>query len=211
MTKPRVLIVERRDAGCFLQHSLEQSGLEVVGASASEAVHASLRLHCDLIILSHSRCSDWHPPDLIRRIRAHGHDAPVILVVEQSSEDLAISALKCGVKDYFKRPLSLPDLSAAVFRWLSDCRPPPSVQVSSADRDLVQGWRMIGTSPSIMAVKGYINKVAGTDTNVLITGETGTGKELTAELIHRNSARRGKPFVLVNCAAIPDTLLESEL
>jgi two-component system response regulator HydG/two-component system response regulator AtoC len=70
---------------------------------------------------------------------------------------------------------------------------------------------MIGESPAIRSIKASIGKVAPTDSNVLITGETGTGKELVAELIHRNSPRRQKPFVCINCAAIPDTLFESEL
>ena len=74
-----------------------------------------------------------------------------------------------------------------------------------------EGQPMIGESPSLGNIKAYLRKVASTDSNVLITGETGTGKEVTAELIHRHSGRRQKPLVCLNCAALPDSLLESEL
>lgn len=86
-----------------------------------------------------------------------------------------------------------------------------SVGVSSSVPDLIGGRLMVGESPSIRQIKSFIRKVAATDSNVLITGETGTGKELVAELIHKNSRRAGRPLICLNCAAIPDSLAESEL
>lgn len=83
--------------------------------------------------------------------------------------------------------------------------------VSSGVSDLIDGHLMVGKSPSIYEIKSFIRKVAVTDSNVLITGETGTGKELVAELIHKNSRRAERPLICLNCAAIPDTLAESEL
>jgi len=88
---------------------------------------------------------------------------------------------------------------------------PVPVGVSSSVPDLIGGYLMVGKSPSIRAIKSSISKVAATDCNVLITGETGTGKELVAELIHKNSRRAERPLICLNCAAIPDTLTESEL
>ena len=76
---------------------------------------------------------------------------------------------------------------------------------------IVDGERMIGKGPPIREIKANIGRIARTDSTVLITGETGTGKELAAQLIHRNSPRHENPFICINCAAIPDSLLESEL
>lgn len=88
---------------------------------------------------------------------------------------------------------------------------PASIGVSSTVPDLIGGHLMVGESPSIRKIKSSISKVAATDCNVLVTGETGTGKELVAELIHKNSRRAERPLICLNCAAIPDTLTESEL
>ncbi len=88
---------------------------------------------------------------------------------------------------------------------------PVSVGVLPSVPDLIGGHLMVGESPSISEIKSFVKKAAATDSNVLITGETGTGKELVAELIHTNSSRAGRPLICLNCAAIPDTLTESEL
>lgn len=88
---------------------------------------------------------------------------------------------------------------------------PVPVGVSSSVPDLIGGHLMVGESPSIREIKSSISKIAATDCNVLVTGETGTGKELVTELIHKNSRRAGGPLICLNCAAIPDTLAESEL
>lgn len=88
---------------------------------------------------------------------------------------------------------------------------PAPLPVLPSVPDLIGGHLMVGESPSIREIKSSISKIAATDCNVLVTGETGTGKELVAELIHKNSRRAGRPLICLNCAAIPDTLAESEL
>jgi DNA-binding NtrC family response regulator len=136
----------------------------------------------------------------------------LILIVSHSTEDIAFAALRAGINDYVKNPFSVEELLARVSHCLAErLSYPAAPQNKEADGDLTGCDRLIGESPTMRLVKSYILRAAVTDSTVLITGESGTGKELAAELIHRNSPRKEKPLVCVNCAALPDGLLESEL
>lgn len=145
------------------------------------------------------------------RNRDDGSIIPCILVATASSEALAIAALKAGVADYFTLPLGADALVAAAERCVR-------AGVKGSGRAAPSGGRldrvvpeMVGESRSIQEVRTAIERLASFDSNVLITGETGTGKELAAQLIHLSGDRRAKPFVPINCAALPDSLVESEL
>jgi DNA-binding NtrC family response regulator len=130
---------------------------------------------------------------------------PIIVVADPGSEDLAIAAIKAGVADYFKAPLD-PDVVARAAAQLA------SVPDDTTDEPTGGGLdAMVGVSQVVQETRQHIRRLAASDTSVLVTGETGTGKELVAHLLHRLSARCERPFVCINCAAIPDTLLESEL
>jgi DNA-binding NtrC family response regulator len=126
----------------------------------------------------------------------------VFLLAWVSSERLAIAAIKENIGDYFA-PVELKDVTAAVRRLA--LRASPARAVENGEHPIV------GDSAPMQAMRAYLIRVAQRDSNVLLLGETGTGKDLIADAIHANSPRRGKPFVCVNCAAIPDTLIESEL
>jgi len=139
----------------------------------------------------------------IRSLHGLRPGTPVFLLAWVSSERLAIAALKEGVADYFAPPVELKDVAAAVRRFMF--RSSPLQGFENGERPI------IGDSPLMQAMRAYLIRVAQRDCNALLLGETGTGKDLIAEAIHANSPRCGKPFVCVNCAAIPDTLLESEL
>ena len=167
-----------------------------------------LRLAAHLLQLRQlvGRQDDLDSIALILRLRSQYRDIPVLLFTPESSEDLAIAAIKAGVHDYVRQPC-YNELVTAVARHI---RPQPNSQPRSITLPW-QGPPLVGQSPAISRVRDYVLKVASSECNVLITGETGTGKELVAEAIHRNSPRRHKPFVAINCAAIPDSLLESEL
>lgn len=131
--------------------------------------------------------------------------APLIIVASESSEAFAVASLRIGARDYLAEPLDLAAFAQSISRWF------PENPAPFPDTSLTGGEVFVGNSPAMQALRLHIRRVAATDCNVLITGETGTGKELVAQLIHQNSTRRGHPLVCINCAAIPDSLLESEL
>ncbi len=152
-----------------------------------------------LVVIGCDRASASAALASVRALRTRDERLPIILAVADGSEALAIEALRAGVSDYVNSPVSEPELTTRLTRW----RPRPVGDASAP--------RIVGASAAMRQIRGYIETVAATDTNVLITGETGTGKELVAQLLHTHSPRRHRPFVSLNCAAIPDTLLESEL
>jgi DNA-binding NtrC family response regulator len=150
-------------------------------------------------------CRSGEAADLgraLQEVRATGQTVPLVLIVPHHAPDMAANAHQLGWSGYVRRPLVSADLAGAIRGCLESS---PAVVEAEADR------RLIGHSPAIRELKSQIRAIAATDCNVLITGETGAGKELVAELVHRNSARREYPLVSVNCAAIPDSLWESEL
>jgi DNA-binding NtrC family response regulator len=126
----------------------------------------------------------------------------ILLIVENGSEAMAVAALRAGVHDYLRHPVDRTELRASLTRVAS----PRAIPVPTSGSPV-----LLGSSPAMKRVQAYLDQAAQCDANVLITGETGTGKELAAAYLHKRSARHRRPLVTVNCAAIPDALLESEL
>ena len=135
-------------------------------------------------------------------IRQNHKAIPLLLAVSCGSEELAVAAFRAGITDYFHLPGEESGLLNALQR-LVEATPCESAPGPGS-------FPFIGDSPPMHAVKLNVARIAGSNSNVLITGETGTGKELVASAIHEMSTRRNQPFVCVNCAAIPDALFESE-
>jgi DNA-binding NtrC family response regulator len=214
MKKPAVLLAVTEEAirqsvrGVLFLH-----GYEVIESSGNPNDLRSLRQgRLNLAIIGPSPDAPWRGVEVAQQIHQHDRRVPLILITPNSSEELAIAALRAGINDYFKYPFTPEELAAAIVRCLSQF---PSRELSARHEttapDSIDSPRMIGESPAMREIGAYIGRLAPTDVNVLITGETGTGKELAAELIHMGSPRHQKPLVCINCAAIPESLLESEL
>ncbi len=212
MKGPVILILE--EEGGFLQdleNRLRQDGPEVIVSFRNlEFLSLFRKTSPDLAIITSNRNSAWDALEVAGEIRRQDRSTPVILLVHESSEAKAIAALRLGMNDYFKQPVSLAELLASIRRHLPG-RPgkAPAEQAASVKPWLWSGF--IGETPRIQQLKQYLIRAAAIDCNVLITGETGTGKERVAELIHALSSRQAKPLVCINCAALPEGLFESEL
>jgi len=172
----------------------------------SEVLERIERRGADLVVIGATAGFNRSGITLTQAIRIRDARCPVMLFTERSSEEFTIDALRAGASDLLADTASQHEIAAAIERLAGR-----STVIPDDGEPLDGGGRLIGTSLSTRSVREAIRRAAGTHSNVLITGETGTGKELVAELIHRNSARRSRPMVCINCAAIPDTLLESEL
>jgi DNA-binding NtrC family response regulator len=187
----------------------EGAGVRAVG-SGLEALSAIDADEPDLAILD----VRMPAPDglaVLQQLRTKGRDLPVLIITAQESSTVTIEAMQRGAYDYIAKPFDPDEVLMVVQRAVEHRRLTREVvnlkqQVAGDPRDI-----MIGHSAPMQAVYKTIGRVAGSDATVLITGESGTGKELVAQTLHRTSARRDGPFVAVNCAALTETLLESEL
>jgi two-component system response regulator AtoC len=193
----------------LLEISLRQAGYQpVVAANGKEALSFIKSEHIDLVL------SDLHMPsmnglELLKAIRAESDFLPFIMVTAQGEIKTAVEAMKLGAEDYILRPFDLETLEVAIAKALSSQRMAVENAYLKAERQTVD--LLIGDSPAMQQLKQQISQVAPSKATVLITGETGTGKELIAQSIHQQSTGRNNLFVAVNCAAIPAEMLESEL
>jgi len=209
----RILIAD--DDGAIrnlLKDFLEGEGFETVEArSGKEVLQAASATSPELMLLD-LRMPDWDGMEVMRRLKERDLGIPVILMTAYGTSSSAIQAIQLGAFDYITKPFELEDVLLTVQRFFEHDRLASEVRKLRGQlegRDLTD--RIIGSTPAMQAVYKMIGRVAQTDATVLITGETGTGKELVAEVLHLFSTYRDGPLVKVNCAALPETLLESEL
>jgi two-component system response regulator HydG len=150
--------------------------------------------------------------ELCQRVVERRPDIPVVVLTAFGSFDSAVAAIRAGAYDFISKPVQLDVLAIALRRAAQHKALREEVKRlrSFADAPL-RATELIGSSPAILAVHDVIRRVADSDASVLITGESGTGKEVVAHVLHKSSRRREGPFVAVNCAAVPEALLESEL
>lgn len=193
----------------LLEISLRQAGYQPVTAKdGREALDIIRNQVVDCVV------SDLHMPrmdglQLLKEIRKEDQELPVIIVTAQGEVKTAIEAMKNGASDYILRPFDLEVLEVAIQRALTFARLTIEHEFLRSDKEAVSG--LIGNSVPMQKVHEAIRQIAPEKATALIVGDTGTGKELVARAIHEGSPRREALFVAVNCAAIPNEMLESEL
>jgi len=213
MDKPNVLVVEDEELmRSILRQLLEDEGYSVLTADSAEnalEIFSSAEIS---VTLTDIKMSGMDGLELLDRIKTIDEDALVIMMTAYSSVDSAISALRKGVYDYVTKPFVNEDLLKTVKNAIH------TKELFNENRALRRELNrqysydeIIGKSENLQSVFRIVEKIADTNASVLIQGESGTGKELIAKAIHFNSRRAAKPFLAVNCGALPENLLESEL
>jgi two-component system response regulator PilR (NtrC family) len=199
----QVLVVDDEpDIRELLELTLVKMGLGVLSVGTLAEAKAKLQEERFDLCLTDMRLPDGQGLDLVRHIASLGVDVPVAVITAYGSAENAVAALKAGAFDYVSKPVGLEQLRTLVRSALSL---PDGAEARS------KGQQLLGDSAPLAQVRSLIAKLARTQAPVYIYGESGSGKELAARLIHDNGSRRDKAFVPVNCGAIPDTLMESEL
>lgn len=208
--EPVILIVDDEEG---IRESLsgifEDEGYGIITArSAEEALGILNEQSPNLVLLD-----IWLPRmdglKVLQEIRASGNEVPVIMISGHGNIEVAVKATRLGAYDFLEKPLSLERVLLSSKRALE--RRVLEMENRALRENLTSRWRLIGETPQITALRERIDLAGRSTSRVLITGESGSGKEVVARLLHEKSGSSGKPFIEVNCAAIPQELIESEL
>ncbi len=199
--QPKVLVIDDEpDLLELLELTLSRMGLDTTRAeNVADAIRLLDREPFDLC-LTDMRLPDGEGLRVVEHINQKGLDVPVAVITAYGSAENAVAALKAGAFDYLAKPVALEQLRALVKQAL---KVPEKVQAASS-------YQLLGESPAMMQVRGLIDRLAKSQAPVFINGESGSGKELAARLIHTLGPRAEQPFMAVNCGAIPENLMESE-
>jgi DNA-binding NtrC family response regulator len=210
---PRVLVVDDdRVTRALLEEILAKEGYATDSADSGEAAVEKVKQSKDYdLVISDIRMGGKSGLDLLREIRALGAEIEIILITGFGSMETAMEAVREGAFDYVSKPFKIDEIKLAAKRAIHQRQVLRSGNLEELSAVSAGPGRIVGRSRPMIEVFKLVAKVAANRSNVLVTGESGTGKELIARAIHAESARREKPFVPLNCAAIPEQLLESEL
>ena len=196
----------------LIEFWLKEEGYSVATASDGNAGLQAFEDKSPALVVADIRMPGLSGLDLLGRIKAVSSDAPVILITAFGTVSDAVGAMKLGAADYVLKPLNSDELKLSVRRALEHQQ---LLDENRYLRDFADAAfrfeNIVGASKKMRNVFDIALQVAGRDSTVLLTGESGTGKELLAKAIHQNSSRTSKPFITVNCGAIPENLIESEL
>src|ERR1700747_230561 len=195
-----------------LTSRLEDEGYRVLEAETAAAALKRFRGGVDLVLLDY-KLPDGDGLDVLKQIKSADPDTLVILLTGHSSIEMAVEAMKQGAYHYANKPFNLDEIVLLVDKALETTQPRREVRTLRASQAQPYSFdRIVGQSATLVAVKALLQKVATSPAStVLLTGESGTGKDLAAKVIHYNSDRASKPFMNITCSALAEALLESEL
>lgn len=210
---PDILLVEDKESlRRVLRLTLENAGYSVTEAADARIALNEIAIAPHRIVLTDLRMPNGSGLDVLRAARAADGGVPVIVMTAFGSIDEAVQAMKDGAHDFLQKPVDSNHLLLLVERALEQARLRTENILLREEWSRRYGFpRILGESEAIKRTVAETQRVATTETNVLLLGESGTGKELFARALHHLSNRREKPFVAINCAAIPETLIENEL
>jgi len=208
-----ILVIDDEESMCnFMEIMLSREGYSVKATTDPENGVALLKEQNYDLVITDLNMPDMSGLDLLRQVRAFKSQQDLIVMTAYASVDTAIEAMKEGAVDYITKPFKVDEVKIVIEKTIS--RRKLQEENTSLRRQL-QGDnsfdKFIGASESVCKLKKLAQRVAISDSTVLIRGESGTGKDLIAKAIHHHSSRCGGPFVTINCAALPESLLESEL
>ena len=204
----RILVVDDSPATVeIIRRNLEAAGYGVFTASSVDEALAFLEHHAVDLVITDIKMPKVSGLDLLKYVKENVRETEIMLITGYPSIEGAVAAVKDGAEDYIVKPFTDEELLAAVSRMLEKLKNRQALKTTRP----YGSCNIIGDSPCMGRVYRLIEKAARTDVTVLISGESGTGKELVARAIHYGSNAKSGPFVTVNCTAIPDSLLESEL
>jgi len=211
--RDRVLIVEDEDnARKGYEQLLQRWGCDVVGVATAEEALAKFASYQPDTLIADVELPGMNGLDLLKQLGPELHDVPAIIITGKGSEERAVAAIEAGAFWYIEKPLKGPVLRALLDRALGKAR--DSRKLAVLQRQLRETGRLgdlVGASKQMQEVMRIVEMAAPSSASVLITGETGSGKEIVARTIHKFSPRANGPFVAINCSAIPETLMESEI
>jgi two-component system response regulator PilR (NtrC family) len=213
MSEARVLVVDdEKSMRDLLAITLEKQGYEVTVADGGEAAVEAIRRDSFDAIITDLRMAKVDGMQVLRSAKDLSADTAVIVVTAVGSTETAVEAMKLGAYDYITKPFKLDELNLIVKNALERKRLRDENRYLRKQLESQHRFdNIIGKSTGMMGVFDTIRKIADSPSTVMVTGESGTGKELVARAIHFNGQRRHKPFISVNCGAIPEALMESEL
>jgi two-component system response regulator HydG len=211
--KPKILIVDDEPSHRqMLEAVLSAEGYEVQQANDGQAAIVAVEERFYDLVIMDIRMSRVGGIEALKRIKEISPEIPVIIMTAYASVSTAVEALKSGAYDYLTKPIDIEELKILVDKVLRHHQlEQENLYLKERLKDRFNFANIIGSSAAMRKLFETVALVAPTEATVLVNGESGTGKELIANAIHQNSPRREMPFIKVNCAALPETLLESEL
>ncbi|HVR30803.1 MAG TPA: sigma-54 dependent transcriptional regulator [Thermoanaerobaculia bacterium] len=203
--KGRILVVEdRENLRRLVETTLAEEGFQVdAAADGAAGIELASASTYDLV-LTDLKLPEVSGLDVLRAVKRAQPGTPVVVFTAFGNVGTAVEAMKLGAADFLEKPIEIEDLLKLVDTWVRQEGEVPAFE-------LADGTRIVGRHPRVKAALRLLERVAPSETTVLLLGESGTGKELFAGGLHLLSPRRGGPFVAINCAAIPETLIENEL